>query len=115
METKAKQKLRELLKEEGFHDVLSEIGAIGRETESIIKSRNDSDLAFSFEIMFCILSKCYQGKIGVNRKREIERFLGTESVKKSLEIVHWQSDRHHEEMKRARGILGEFVTWAEKE
>ena len=113
METKSKQKLRELLKEEGFHDILSEIGTIGRETESIIKSRNDSDLAFSFEVMFCILSKCYQDKIGVKRKREIEQFLGTESVKKSLEIVHWQSDGHHEAMKRARVILEKFVTWRE--
>lgn len=95
-----KEALENLIRQDGFSHVAKTLGEVAANEESLIRIRNDFNLRFAFELLFCALVDCYKGA-GKKNKMWIENLMQVDAVKYSLDLCEPMAEGQYQAIKGA--------------
>lgn len=109
MSEQLKEGIKLFIKEKGVKEVAEDFSRAIQESEFELKIDSDRDLLNAFAIIFPLFVESYN-KFGIKKKRLIKQILLFESVKKSLEMIEWDSPKQSIAMKEAKSRVDKILS-----
>ena len=107
MKTQNIDKLRLLLQDEGFSEVLKALGEEGSKEEKVIRKSYDTTLSSALEVCFCLMMECYP-RATKKTQHFIKRTVSAPILQDAIELLNWKSENHYDAMKTAMKKLEEI-------